>query len=125
MIIARINGDGPAALRAALQSLAQETSARLQDEYKARTSAGAGTRARVTASALYTDQRQWEQIKQGLEGAAATLISEIRIEAVGRRGALVSFMFVGDRDQLAAELARRGVTLQDSAMGPTLQARGR
>lgn len=120
--IARLGGDGQPALRAALQSLAEQTSIRLQDEYKARTSAGTGTRARVSASALYSNQRQWETIKQGLEGAASTLISEIRIEAVGREGALVSFSFVGAREQLSAELARRGVRLEDSPMGPVLRA---
>lgn len=123
--ITRINGEGNPALRAALASLAEQASARLQNEWKARTAVGTGQRARVSASALYSDERQWEAIKQGLEGAAATLISEIRIEAVGREGALVSFSFVGNRDQLAAELARRGVTLEDSRMGPVLRAAAR
>lgn len=120
-VSARINGEGAPALRAALVSLAEQASARLQNEWKARTAVGTGQRARVSASALYTDERQWEHIKRGLEGAAATLISEIRIEAVGREGALVSFSFVGDRDQLAAELTRRGVTLEDSRVGPVLR----
>ncbi len=65
------------------------------------------------------------QIKNALEGAAQTLISEIRIEAVGREGALVSFSFVGDRAQLEAELLRRGVSLQDSPQGPVLRVAAR
>ena len=52
---------------------------------------------------------------------ASTLISQIRIEAVAREGALVSFSYVGNRDQLAAELNRRGVLLQDSPNGPVLR----
>lgn len=125
-VTARINGSDPAALRAALASLAEQASDRVQSEYKASLSAGnAGQRARVSASALYSDQAQWERIKQGLEGAAQTLISEIRIEAVGRQGALVSFSFVGDRAQLATELQRRGVRLEDSASGPVLRVAGR
>jgi len=120
-VVARINGGDDAALRAALSSLAGQASARIQDEWKARVAAGAGQRARVSASALYQDQRQWERIKDGLEGAAQTLISEIRIEAVGREGALVSFSFVGDRSQLVAELGRRGVTLEETAQGPVLR----
>jgi hypothetical protein len=87
--------------------------------------AGGGQRARLSASALYADQGQWERIKDALEGAARTLISEIRIEAVGRDGALVSFSFVGDREQLAAELARHGVALADTAQGPTLRVSAR
>jgi|CXWL01.1.fsa_nt_gi hypothetical protein len=121
-VTARVAGEGAPALRAALASLAEQASARLQTEWKARTAVGTGQRARVSASALYSDERQWETIKQALESAAATLISEIRIEAVGREGALVSFSFVGNREQLNAELARRGVALgDDPRMGPTLR----
>lgn len=120
-VAARINGTDQAALRAALASLADQASARIQNEWKARLAVGAGQRARVSASALYQDQRQWERIKDGLEGAAQTLISEIRIEAVGREGALVSFSFVGERNQLVAELSRRGVTLEETAQGPVLR----
>lgn len=122
-VSARINGEGAAATRAAFASLAQQASARLQNDWKARSAtSGTATRARVSASALYADERQWEAIKQALEGAASTLISEIRIEAVGRDGALVSFSFVGNREQLNAELARRGVILSDEPrVGPVLR----
>jgi hypothetical protein len=124
-VTARVNGEGEAALRAALASLTEQASARVQDDWKARVATGGGQRARIAASALYSNQAQWERIKTALEGAAQTLISEIRIEAVGRNGALVSFLFVGDREQLVAELNRRGVALADSAQGPTLRATGR
>ncbi|MGE0661573.1 MAG: DUF2066 domain-containing protein [Hyphomonadaceae bacterium] len=124
-VTARINGEGEAALRAALASLADQASMRIQNDWKARVATGAGQRARISASALYTNQAQWERIKDALEAAAQTLISEIRIEAVGRNGALVSFYFVGDREQLAAELNRRGVALADTAQGPTLRVAGR
>ena len=124
-VAARINGAEPAALRAALASLAEQASTRIQNEWKGRIGAGGGQRARVSASALYQNQRQWEQIKDGLEGAAQTLISEIRIEAVGREGALVSFSFVGDRNQLVNELARRGVSLEETGQGPVLRVNAR
>jgi hypothetical protein len=120
-VAARINGSDSAALRAALASLAEQASLRVQNEWKGRLATGAGQRARVSASAIYQNQRQWEQIKDGLEGAAQTLISEIRIEAVGREGALVSFSFVGDRSQLVSELSRRGVSLEETAQGPVLR----
>jgi hypothetical protein len=120
-VAARINGSDAAALRAALASLAEQASLRVQNEWKGRLATGAGQRARVSASAIYQNQRQWEQIKDGLEGAAQTLISEIRIEAVGREGALVSFSFVGDRSQLVSELSRRGVSLEETAQGPVLR----
>lgn len=124
-VTARINGSDTNALRSAFASLTEQASMRVQNDWKARIATGGGQRARISASALYTDQRQWERIKDALEGAAATLISEIRIEAVGREGALVSFSFVGDEAQLAAELNRRGVRLENSAFGPTLRVTGR
>jgi Uncharacterized protein conserved in bacteria (DUF2066) len=124
-VASRAAGDDDASVAAAVVDLAQQVSDRVQNEWKARVATGSGQRARVSASALYSSQRQWQQIKDGLEGAASTLISEIRIEAVGREGALVSFSFVGDRAQLAAELQRRGVSLQDSSSGPVLRATGR
>lgn len=124
-VAARINGSDAAAMRTALASLADQASLRIQNEWKGRVAAGGGQRGRISASALYSSQAQWEQIKNALEGAAQTLISEIRIEAVGRDGALVSFSFVGDRGQLASELQRRGVSLADTAQGPTLRVAGR
>lgn len=124
-VTARIGGTGDAALRGALVSLAEQANLQIQNEYKARTGASTAPqqRSRVSASALYSDQRQWERIKDALEGAASTLISEIRIEAVGREGALVSFSYVGDLDQLGAELNRRGVSLEQSQYGPVLRVR--
>lgn len=124
-VSARVNGDDPAALRAAFASLADQASTRVQNDWKSRIATGGGQRGRISASALYTSEAQWEQIKDALEGAAQTLISEIRIEAVGRQGALISFSFVGDRGQLAAELQRRGVALADTAQGPTLRVAAR
>lgn len=124
-VTSRIASAEPSALRAALASLAEQASLRVQNDWKGRIATGGGQRARISASALYSDHRQWERIKDALEGAAATLISEIRIEAVGREGALVSFSFVGDRAQLASELNRRGVRLEDTPQGPVLRAAGR
>ena len=119
---ARAGGTDPASMRAALATLAEQSSSRIQAEWKGRIATGGGARARVSASAMYASEAEWERIKAGLTGAAQTLISEIRIEAVGRQGALVSFSFVGDRAQLVAELARRGLTLQDTPnMGPVLR----
>ncbi|QGZ95443.1 DUF2066 domain-containing protein [Terricaulis silvestris] len=123
-VTARIDGTDAAATRAALASLADQASTRIQNDWKGRIATGGGQRARISASALYGNQAQWEQIKDALEGAASTLISEIRIEAVGREGALVSFSFVGDRNQLVAELARRGIALADSSNGPVLRVAG-
>jgi hypothetical protein len=125
-VTARVDVTDTPALRAALASLADQASTRLQNDWKARQGTSASQqRGRISASALYANQEQWERIKQGLEGAAQTLISEIRIEAVGRQGALVSFSFVGDPNALTAELQRRGVRLEQSGSGPVLRAAAR
>lgn len=131
-VTAAVPGSDANAQRQALQSLAQQVNTQIQNEWKARVGGPATptqttnvSRARVAATALYTSQAQWEQIKSALEAAAATLISGIRIEAVGRDGALVSFVFTGSREQLAAELARRGVALEDTAAGPVLRVAAR
>ncbi len=125
-VSAPIAGNDAASLRTALNALARQVSDSVQNDWKARAGGGSSStqtvsRSRVSASALYASQREWEQIKSALEAAAATVISQIRIEAVARNGALVSFSFTGDRAQLAAELARRGVTLSDSPTGPVLR----
>ena len=127
-----IAGGDANSLRAALSSLAAQTSDLVQNDWKTRAvSATANNttstlqRGRISTSALYANQAEWERIKSALEGAASTVISEIRIEAVAREGALVSFSFTGDRAQLAAELGRRGVRLQDTPDGPVLRVAGR
>src|SRR5262249_60731659 len=108
-VSAQIGGGDPAALRAALASLASQASDRIQNDWKSRASTGAaGQRARVSASALYSDERQWEAIKAALGAAAQTLISEIRIEAVGRQGAPGAFSFVCGRRRLVARPAPPG-----------------
>jgi len=124
-VSARIQGSDASALRAALASLADQANMQLQNEYKARALTTGGPRSRISASAIYSDQAQWERIKDALEAAAQTVVSEIRIEAVGREGALVSFSFVGDQNQLAAELNRRGVRLANESIGQTLRVSGR
>ena len=116
---ARVQGDD---LRGALLALTAQANDRVQAEWKTRAAAGqGGARGRISASALYSTQADWERIKTGLEGAASSLISEIRIEAVGREGALVSFSFTGDQTALVADLRRRGVSLENSDVGPVLR----
>jgi hypothetical protein len=121
-VSATIAGSDQGALAVALRALADQASARVQNDWKSRNAgAGAGPGGRLSVTALYGNQGQWEQIKSALEGAASSVISEIRIEAVGREGALVSFSFVGDANQVAAELRRRGVTLENGAQGAVLR----
>lgn len=118
-VTARIEGGDQ---RSAFARLAAQASEPIQNDYKTRVSTGGGGRGRIAASALYQQQAEWERIKQGLERAAASTISEIRIEAVGRAGALVSFSYTGNQSGLVEELRRQGVTLEVTEIGPVLRA---
>ncbi len=112
---------GEQGLAAAFQRLADAANARVQTEWKSRLATGGGQRARVSASALYEGQAQWARLKRGLEGAASTLISEIRIEAVSKNGATLSFSYTGSPEQLQAELRRYGVLVERAGQGLILR----
>lgn len=116
---------GVAGLPDAYRRLAIAVNDKLQGEWKTRLASGGGQRQRMAASALYADMGEWSRMKQGLESAARTLISEIRIEAIARDGALVSFAYVGDSQQLASELQRLGLILEQPASGPVLRVQRR
>lgn len=118
---ARISND----LLGSLQALADQVSDRIQSDWKARLASAATQQERVSATVEYASLAEWLRIKAGLEAAAATMIRDIRIEAVAREGALVSFSYVGDRQSLAEELRRHGVLVEETASGPVLRARRR
>lgn len=120
-VSAQMAGLDSQALRGAMDSLVDQINAVVQNEWKAQAALNLGPRARLAATALYANQREWEQIKSALEAAAATSISEIRIEAVSRQGALISFSFAGNRVSLGETLNRYGVSLEDAAYGPVLR----
>lgn len=105
----------------AFRRLATAVNAKLQDEFKMRGGAEPRSRSKMSVSAMYRNQGEWSRIKEGL-GAASGVISEIRIEAIARDGALVSFNFSGAPEALAASLRRFGLQLSDSAQGPVLRA---
>jgi hypothetical protein len=116
---------GVAGLPDAYRRLAIAVNDKLQADWKTRLASGGGQRQRMAASALYADMEEWSRLKMGLESAARTLISEIRIEAIAKDGALVSFAYVGDSQQLASELQRLGLSLEQPASGPVLRVQRR
>lgn len=103
-------GDG--GLAVGFRQLADAANARIQAEWKSQLSQGAAERVRIAAQALYRTGPEWRRIKAGLVAASATIVSDVLVEAVAREGALVSFAYIGTPEQLAAELARRGVRLE-------------
>lgn len=103
---------GEGGLAVGFSQLAEAANARIQSDWKAQLQQGAAQRARIAAQALFASGPEWRRIKAGLAAAGATIVSDILIEAVAREGALISFSFIGTPEQLAAELARRGVRLE-------------
>jgi hypothetical protein len=116
---------GDAGLADAYRRLAELANARLQTQWKTGLTLQASQRTRLTVSALYRDMAEWTRVKQGLEAAAQTTISDIRIEAIAREGALVTFAHSGTVEDLAQALSRFSLSLTRTDQGPILRAAGR
>ncbi len=114
---------GDAGVPEAFRRLADAVNARLQTEYKSRSGPVAGgARTKLAVSALYRDMAEWGRIKEGL-GAAGAVITEIRIEAIAKEGALVSFSHGDTVDALAVALQRFGLSLTPvTPQGPILRS---
>lgn len=117
-------GPGENGFPLAFRQLAEAVNAKIQDDWKARVSRGAGPDSRVAVQSLYTNQAQWLALKKVMEAASRTLVSNIRIEAVSNTGALVSLGYVGTLEQLRAEFARDGAVLVDTPSGLQLRLNG-
>lgn len=116
---------GDAGLPEAYRRLAEAANARLQTQWKTGLTLQASQRTRIVVSALYRDMPEWTRVKQGLEAAAQTTISDIRIEAIGREGAMVTFAHSGTVEDLSRALERYNLQLAQSSQGPVLRATGR
>lgn len=116
---------GDAGLADAYRRLADAANQRVQTAYKTGLTLQASQRSRITVSALYANMDEWTRVKQGLEAAAQSAISDIRIEAIGREGALVTFAHAGTADDLASALQRYNLALSQTAQGLVLRVAGR
>ena len=88
----------------------------LLDENWKRTSViRSGERTPATASVRYTSLAEWNTLRGAL--ARSPLISEFRIEAIARDGALVAFSYAGDPPRLQNDLLQRGVSLSENDYG--------
>lgn len=116
---------GDAGLPEAYRRLAEAVNARLQTQWKTGLTLQASQRTRIVVSALYRDMPEWTRVKQGLEQAAQTTISDIRIEAIGREGAVVTFAHTGSLEDLSRALERFNLQLAQSSQGPVMRATGR
>lgn len=116
---------GDAGLADAYRRLADAANQRIQTAYKTGLTLQASQRTRITVSALYGGMEEWTRVKQSLEAAAQSAISDIRIEAIGREGALVTFAHSGTADDLAAALQRYNLALTQTSQGLVLRSTGR
>lgn len=119
-VTAAIQGGDPG-VPDAFRRLAESANARLQAEFKSRAPATSADRRKLQVSALYRDMAEWTRIKESL-GQAGAAISEIRIEAIAREGAIVSFTHAGSPEDVAVALQRYGLQLSSTPIGPTLRA---
>lgn len=114
---------GESGMAPALQKLADAAVARIQADWKASLATGAGARTKVAAVASFASQADWLKIRRALGAAAATIVSDIRIDGVAQEGALLSFSYVGGPEQLAAELGRNGVDVSMDGASIVLRVR--
>jgi Uncharacterized protein conserved in bacteria (DUF2066) len=71
---------------------------------------GGGTReARVTV--VYRNLAEWRRLQQAV--ASASLVSDARLDALSRDGALMTLSYRGERSQLEREFSARGAVLVD------------
>jgi hypothetical protein len=76
----------------------------------------------LSVTVLYGSLREWRGLQRAVAGAA--LIEDARLDALSRRGAAMTLVHRGSLDQVQAELAARGASLEEDAdMGWTVRSR--
>ena len=63
----------------------------------------------ASASVLYTSLAEWNTLRGAM--AKSPLVSEFKIDAIARAGALISFSYAGEAPRLQRDLLQRGVAL--------------
>ncbi len=83
----------------------------LEEEWKRVAIVRGGTVSRLPLTVLYGSVDEWVRLRDTLGGAS--LITDARLDALANSGAAMTVSHRGRPDQLAAELAERGVALFD------------
>ncbi len=76
----------------------------------------------LSLTVLYGSLREWRRLQSAVAGAS--LVQDARLDALSRRGAVMTLLHRGSLDQLSAELAARGAMLEeDTDLGWTVRSR--
>ncbi len=73
------------------------------------------SRNEIEVTVLYTSLPEWNRLRQAL--AASPAIIEFTTKSIAKDGAVVSFVFAGDGQQLLSDLRDRGVSIQSEDIG--------
>ena len=65
----------------------------------------------LAVTVVYGSLREWRSLQRAVAGAA--LIEDARLDALSRRGAVMTLVHRGSLDQVSAELAARGAVLEE------------
>jgi hypothetical protein len=82
---------------------------------------GSGPR-RTIFSVRYTSLDQWNRIRRAL--ATVKGVDDVRIDAIGRDGAMVAIQHSVGIEELRTEMRRRGLALTDESYGPSIRLAG-
>ena len=98
-----------------LEAAVDQMLALLDETWKRTSVIRSGERTPATASVRYTSLAEWNTLRGAL--ARSPLISEFRIDAIARDGAMVAFSYAGDPPRLQNDLLQRGVSLSGNEAG--------
>lgn len=80
----------------------------LGEVWKSRSIVRGTTRTLQSATVLYVSLSEWNTLRSAL--ARSPQVSDFKISAIARDGAMVTFAFAGERDRLQRDLRQRGVS---------------
>jgi hypothetical protein len=92
-----------------LEAATRAASAALDDAWKKSSIVRETARTAAQAEVLYTSLSEWNTLRGAL--AKSPLVSELKIRAIAREGAIVSFTYAGDLARLRSELSQRGLSV--------------
>ena len=98
-----------------MESAVQRASTLLDDHWKQEAIIRTDIRTVQQVEILYTSLAEWNKLRGAL--VRSPLVSDFKINAVARNGAVVTFAYAGDEARLAGDLRQRGVAINADDMG--------